>query len=91
MNGSLSAGADASGLAAIAKALPVTQAVALMRYGVVDPHATELRAIWGMTSPAAMAALSLAVLAAYAAALTLLSIRVLVPRQQPPPSARRTK
>ena len=63
-------------IAAIAKALPVTQAVALMRYGVVDPHATDLHAIWGMTSPAAMAALSLAILAAYATALTLLSIRV---------------
>jgi hypothetical protein len=29
-------------LAAIAKLLPVTQAVALMRYGVVDPHAANL-------------------------------------------------
>ncbi len=63
-------------IAAIAKVLPVTHAVALMRYGVVDPHAADLHTIWGMTSPAAMAALSLTVLAAYAIALTLLSVRV---------------
>lgn len=63
-------------IAAIAKLLPVTHALALMRYGVADPHATDLRGIWGMTDPTTMAALSLTVLAAYAAALTLLSIRV---------------
>jgi len=63
-------------IAAIAKILPVTHAVALMRYGVVDPHAADLHAIWGMTNPTVMAALSLAVLAVYAAALTLLAIRV---------------
>jgi len=63
-------------IAAIAKVLPVTHAVALMRYGVVDRHATDLHAIWGMANPTAMAALSLAVLAIYAVALTALAIRV---------------
>jgi ABC-2 type transport system permease protein len=63
-------------IAAIAKALPVTHALALMRYAVADPHATDLRGIWGMTNPTTMAALSLTVLTGYAAALTLLSIRV---------------
>ena len=62
-------------LAAIAKLLPVTQALALMRYGLVDPHATDLHAIWGLSNPTVMAALSLAVLVAYAAALTYLATR----------------
>ena len=62
-------------LAAIAKLLPVTQALALMRYGLVDPHAADLHAIWGLSSPTVMAALSLAVLVAYAAALTYLATR----------------
>ena len=63
-------------LAAIAKLLPVTQALALMRYGLVDPHAADLHAIWGLSNPTLMAALSLAVLIAYAAALTYLATRV---------------
>jgi len=62
-------------LAVIAKLLPVTHALALMRYGVVDPHAADLHAIWGMTNPTVMAALSLAVLMLYATALTYLAIR----------------
>jgi ABC-2 type transport system permease protein len=62
-------------LAVIAKLLPVTQALALMRYGLVDPHAADLHAIWGLSSPTVMAALSLAVLVAYAAALTYLATR----------------
>ena len=52
-------------LAAIAKLLPVTHAVALMRYGLVDHHAADLHAIWGLTNPTLMAALSMAVLVAY--------------------------
>jgi len=63
-------------LAVIAKLLPVTQALALMRYGLVDPHATDLHAIWGLNDPTIMAALSLVVLIAYAAALTYLATRV---------------
>jgi ABC-type polysaccharide/polyol phosphate export permease len=63
-------------LAEIAKVLPATQAVALMRYGLVDPRAADLRAIWGMSSPEVMASLSLVVLVVYALAFTFLAIRV---------------
>jgi ABC-2 type transport system permease protein len=62
-------------LAVIAKLLPVTQALALMRYGLVDHHATDLHAIWGLSNPTVMAALSLSVLIGYAAALTYLATR----------------
>src|SRR6516164_4856537 len=60
-------------LAVIAKLLPVTQALALMRYGLVDPHATDLHAIWGLSDPTIMAVLSLAVLTGYATAFTYLA------------------
>ena len=62
-------------LAAIAKLLPVTQAVALMRYGLAG-SAAGLHAIWGLTNVTQMATLSLLVLALYAAGLTWLAIRV---------------
>ena len=62
-------------LAALAKALPLTHALALMRYGVIDGRATGLHDIWGMSNASAMAALSLAVVAAYAALLLSVSIR----------------
>ncbi len=61
--------------AAIAKPLPVTQAVALMRYGLAGSAAC-LHAIWGMANITQMAALSLLVLALYAAGLTWLAVRV---------------
>ena len=63
-------------LAAFAKALPLTHALAVMRYGLLDGRATGLHDIWGMSNPTAMAALSLAVVAAYAALLLSLSVRV---------------
>ena len=63
-------------LAGIAKLLPVTHAVALMRYGLADPGGTALHAIWGLSNVTMMAALSLTVLALYAAGLTWLAIRV---------------
>ena len=63
-------------LGAFAKVLPLTHALALMRYGLLDGHATGLHDIWGMTNATAMAALSLAVVAAYAALLLGLSVRV---------------
>ncbi len=63
-------------LTGIAKLLPVTQAVALMRYGLADPGGAALHAIWGLTNTTEMAALSLAVLALYAVGLTWLAIRV---------------
>jgi len=62
-------------IAAIARMLPVTQAVALMRYGLVGHSAAGLRDIWGMSNPSTMAALSLGVLAAYSLVFTLLAIR----------------
>jgi ABC-2 type transport system permease protein len=64
-----------AGLTVIAKALPITHVLALMRYGLVDGRATSLRDIWGMSSPTAMAALSLAVVAAFALAFTAISVR----------------
>jgi ABC-2 type transport system permease protein len=68
-------GAMPGALTAIAKVLPLTHALALLRYGVVDPTGKGLHDIWGMSSVTAEAWLSLAVIAAFAAALTALSIR----------------
>jgi ABC-2 type transport system permease protein len=65
-----------AGLTAFAKLLPLTHALALMRYGLVDPHATGLRDIWGMNNATTMAALSLAVVVAFAVVMLLVSIRV---------------
>lgn len=65
-----------AGLTAFAKVLPITHVLALMRYGIVDPHGQGLRDIWGMTSTTAMAALSLAVVAGFAAALVAAALRV---------------
>jgi hypothetical protein len=59
----------------VAKFLPLTHGLALMRYGLRD-DGSGLYAIWGMSDPEAMAALSLAVLGGFALLLTLLSIRV---------------
>jgi len=62
-------------LTAIAKALPLTHALALMRYGFVDPHGTGLHDIWGISNPTTAAWLSLAVVAAYAVAFTAIAVR----------------
>jgi ABC-2 type transport system permease protein len=63
-------------LAWIAKFMPLTHALALMRYAFVDPTGKGLHDIWGMGNPTVEAWLSLAVVAAFAAALTAISIRV---------------
>lgn len=63
-------------LGAVAKVLPLTHALALMRYGLLDPRGSGLHDIWGMSNPTAMAALSLAVVAVWAVAMTTLAIRV---------------
>lgn len=63
-------------LTAIAKVLPVTHALALMRYGLVDHTGHGLHDIWGMTNTTAMATLSLAVVALSAVAVLGLSTRV---------------
>jgi len=60
----------------IAKFMPLTHALALMRYAFVDPTGKGLHDIWGMGSVTAEAWLSLAVVAAFAALLTIVSIRL---------------
>ena len=62
-------------LTAFAKVLPLTHAMALMRYGLVDPHGTGLHDIWGMSNPTTEAWLSLAVVVLFAAALLALAVR----------------
>jgi len=63
------------GLTWVARFLPLTHALALMRYGLLG-DASGLHAIWKLHDAAAMAGLSLAVVTAFAVALTLVSIRV---------------
>ena len=58
-----------------AKVLPLTHALALVRYGLLGDR-TGLHNIWSMHSTTLMAALSLAVVAMFALALTAVSIRV---------------
>jgi len=59
----------------VAKFLPLTHGLALMRYGL-SGDGSGLHAIWGMTDPTPMAALSLAVVGGFALLLTAASIRV---------------
>jgi hypothetical protein len=63
-------------LTAIAKALPLTHALALLRYGLIDPHGQGLHAIWGTGNTTAEAFASLAVVAVYAVAMTAIAIAV---------------
>jgi ABC-2 type transport system permease protein len=62
-------------LAWVAKFLPLTHGLALMRYGLRG-DSTGLHAIWGLSDPTAMAALSLAVVGGFGLLLTAASIRV---------------
>jgi ABC-2 type transport system permease protein len=59
----------------IAKVMPLTHALALLRYGFIDPSGRGLHDIWGMHNATTEAWLSLAVVAAYAVALTAIAIR----------------
>src|SRR2546421_189325 len=59
----------------VARFLPLTHGLALMRYGLLG-DASGLEHIWRMGSDTAMAALSLGVVAVFALALTAASIRV---------------
>ena len=68
-------GAMPAGLTWVARFLPLTHGLALMRYGLLGDSA-GLHHIWSMGSNTAMAALSLGVVALFAAALTAVSIRV---------------
>jgi ABC-type multidrug transport system permease subunit len=63
-------------LADIAKVMPLTHALALLRYGFIDPSGRGLHDIWGMSNVTTEAWLSLGVVAVFAAALTFISIRV---------------
>jgi ABC-2 type transport system permease protein len=69
-------GAMPGALTAIAKVLPLTHALALMRYGLVDPSGQGLHDIWGAGSTTAQAWASLGVVALFAVALLVISIRV---------------
>src|SRR5436305_8195032 len=62
-------------LTAIAKALPLTHALALTRYGVADPRGTGLHDIWGMSDVTAEAWLSVGVVALFAAAFVAIAVR----------------
>jgi ABC-2 type transport system permease protein len=62
-------------LTTFAKLLPLTHAMALMRYGFVDPRGTGLHDIWGMTNTTVEAWLSLAVVLVFAAAVIALAVR----------------
>jgi ABC-type polysaccharide/polyol phosphate export permease len=63
-------------LTLIAKFLPLTHALALVRYAFLDPRGTGLHDIWGMSNTTETAALSLGVVALFALLTTTLSIRV---------------
>jgi len=63
------------GLAWLARFLPITHALALMRYGLLG-EAGGLHDIWGMANTQTMAWLSLLVVTAFAALLTAVSVRV---------------
>jgi ABC-2 type transport system permease protein len=63
-----------TGLTWVARVLPLTHALALVRYGLLG-DSTGLHDIWEMHSTTAMAALSLAVVAAFAALLTAVAVR----------------
>lgn len=66
-----------SWLDAIAKALPLTHALALFRYGLTPSSgARALHNIWGMTSVTTMAVLSAAVIVAYALLALVAAIRL---------------
>jgi ABC-type multidrug transport system permease subunit len=63
-------------LTAIAKAMPLTHALALMRYGIVDASGRGLHEIWGISNVTVEAWLSLAVVGLFAAVLLVVSVRV---------------
>ena len=69
-------GAMPAALTAVAKVLPLTHALALLRYGLVDPSGQGLHAIWGAGDTTVQAWASLGVVALFALALTVIAIRV---------------
>jgi ABC-2 type transport system permease protein len=65
-----------SWLTAVAKVLPLTHALALLRYGIVDHSGASLHAIWGSGNVTAQAWLSFGVVAVFAALMVTVAIRV---------------
>jgi ABC-type multidrug transport system permease subunit len=63
-------------LTAFAKVLPLTHAIALLRYGLIDPSGQGLHAIWGAGNTTVEAWASLGVVAVFAVALTALAVRL---------------
>lgn len=63
-------------LAGFARALPLTHAMALMRYGLLDRTGTGLHDIWGFGSTTQEAFLSLGVVAAFASLMISVAVRV---------------
>jgi hypothetical protein len=59
---------------------PLTHALAVIRYGLVDPQGTGLNAIWNMGNTTAEAFLSLGVVLAFTGIITRVSIRAFVRR-----------
>lgn len=68
-------GALPGALTAFAKVLPLTHAMALMRYAFVDPEGTGLHDIWGMSNTTVEAWLSLAVVVLFATIFTAVAVR----------------
>lgn len=68
-------GALPGALTVFAKVLPLTHAMALMRYGLSDPKGTGLHDIWGMANSTTEAWLSLAVVVLFALAFSAVAIR----------------
>lgn len=64
------------GLEVVAKVMPLTHALALLRYGAVDRRGAALHEIWGMDDATTMAVLSLAIVITFAVATTILALRV---------------
>jgi ABC-2 type transport system permease protein len=65
-----------AGLTWFARMLPLTHALALLRYGLVDGQGRGLHDIWGMSNTTTMAALSTAVVVAFAGVLLALASRI---------------
>jgi ABC-2 type transport system permease protein len=63
-------------LAAVARALPSTHTLALLRYGILNHGGAGLHDIWGLSSTTTDAALSLLVLVGWAVLITTASIRI---------------
>jgi ABC-2 type transport system permease protein len=61
--------------AAVAKFLPLTHALAVIRFGLVDKRGAGLHDIWGMSNSTAMAAMSLTVVGVFAVLFTMVAMR----------------